>query len=196
MRYPDRDLLAVNLPEELRTERLLLRRWRAADREPFAALNADPRVMEHFPAPLARQESDARAARIEAHFLQHGFGLWALEIVDVAPFAGFIGLSVTCFEAHFTPCVEIGWRLGAEYWGGGFATEGARAAVAFAFETVRLEQIVSFTVPGNLRSRRVMEKLGMTHQPSDDFDHPLLPAGHRLSRHVLYRLARRNYGAS
>jgi len=178
------------LPQELRSERLLLRRWRPSDRAAFAAMNADPRVMEHFPAVLSREESDAAADRIEAHFDKHGFGLWAVEIVGEATFAGFIGLSVPRFEAHFTPCIEVGWRLATDYWGRGLATEGARAAVEFAFENLGLEQIVSYTVPANIRSRRVMEKLGMTHDPSDDFDHPLLPAGHPLRRHVLYRLAR------
>lgn len=178
------------LPRELRTERLLLRRWRAEDREPFAALNADPPVMEHFPGPYSRAESDAAVDRIEAHFQQHGFGLWAVEIPDVAPFAGFVGLSIPRFEASFTPCVEIGWRLAADHWGRGYATEGARAALAFGFESLRLNEIVSYTVPENVRSRRVMEKLGMTHDASHDFDHPLLPAGHKLSRHVLYRIAR------
>jgi RimJ/RimL family protein N-acetyltransferase len=180
----------VSRPQELRTERLRLRRWRSEDRAPFAALNADPRVMEYFPAPLSREESDARATRIEAHFEEHGFGLWAVEIADVTPFAGFVGLSTPRFEAHFTPCVEIGWRLAAEYWGRGFATEGARAALAFGFETLRLEEIVSSTAAGNIRSRRVMEKLGMTRHAGDDFNHPLLPAGHWLSRHVLYRVRR------
>ena len=183
----------MNLAPELRTDRLYLRRWRATDRQPFAALNADPRVMEHFPAPLSREESDALAARIESHFEQHGFGLWAVEIADIAPFAGFIGLSIPRFEAHFTPCVEIGWRLAAEYWGSGYATEGARAVLAFGFEQLRLAEIVSFTVPGNLRSRRVMERLGMTRNPADDFDHPALPEGHPLRRHVLYRLGRPEY---
>jgi len=180
----------MNLAPELRTHRLYLRRWRASDREPFAALNADPRVMEYFPAALSREESDALAARIESHFEQYGFGLWAVEIVDIAPFAGFIGLSVPRFEAHFTPGVEIGWRLAAEYWGCGYATEGARAVLAFGFEQLRLAEIVSFTVPGNLRSLRVMERLGMTRNPADDFDHSALAEGHPLRRHVLYRLAR------
>ena len=112
---------------ELQTDRLYLRRWRATDRQPFAALNADPRVMEHFRAPLSHEESDALASRIEGHFNQYGFGLWAVEIAGTAPFAGFIGLSIPRFEAPFTPCVEIGWRLAAEYWGCGYATEGARA---------------------------------------------------------------------
>ena len=178
------------LPIELRTERLLLRQWHPADREPFAALNADPLVMEHFPGLLTAEESNARITRMEAHFEQHGFGLWAVEIVDIAAFAGFIGLSIPQFEAHFTPCVEIGWRLAAEHWGHGYATEGARAALQFGFESLRLAEIVSFTVPENVRSRRVMEKLGMTHDPSEDFEHPVLPEGHRLSRHVLYRCRR------
>src|SRR5262245_18948445 len=123
----------MTLPRELRADRLLLRRWRAEDRAPFAALNADPRVMEHFPSILSREESDARVASIEAHFEQHDFGLWAVEIPNVAAFAGFIGLAVTRFTAHFTPCVEIGWRLAAASWGHGYATEGARAALAFGF---------------------------------------------------------------
>lgn len=126
---------------------------------------------------------------MEAHFQEHGFGLWAVEIPGVATFAGFVGLSVPRFEAHFTPCVEIGWRLAAPYWGRGYATEGARAALEFGFDHLHLDQIVSFTVPDNVRSRRVMEKIGMTHDPADDFDHPNLPEGHRLRRHVLYGIA-------
>lgn len=153
-------------------------------------MNADPRVMEHFPAPLSREESDARCAAIEAHFEQNGFGLWAVEVIETASFVGFIGLSLPRFEARFTPCVEIAWRLAADHWGRGFATEGARAVINFGFEHLELKEILSSTVPGNTRSRRVMEKLGMTHNAQDDFDHPLLPPGHRLSRHVLYRLSR------
>ena len=129
-------------------------------------------------------------ARIEAHFDRHGFGLWAVEIPDVVPFAGFIGLSIPGFDAHFTPCVEIGWRLAAEHWDRGYATEGARAVLAFGFETLELGEIVSMTVPDNLRSRRVMERIGMVHNPADDFDHPVLAEGHRLRRHVLYRIGR------
>lgn len=180
----------MNLPEELRTKRLYLRRWRNDDREPFALLNADAQVMEHFPALLSRAESDAGVDRVEAHFERHGFGLWAVEIVDVAPFAGFIGLAVPRFEAHFTPCVEIGWRLARSHWDQGYATEGALAALAFGFEALGLDEITSHTVPGNARSRRVMEKLGMIHDPNDDFDHPLVPNGHPLRRHVLYRIGR------
>ncbi|HVZ31447.1 MAG TPA: GNAT family N-acetyltransferase, partial [Polyangiaceae bacterium] len=175
-------------PPLLRTERLVLRGWRPQDREPFAVLNADPRVAEHLPGTLSRAESDGLAARIEAHFERHGFGLWAVEIAGVSEFAGFVGLAVPRFEAHFTPCVEIGWRLDARYWGQGYATEGARAAAQFAFEVLGLKQIVSFTAPDNVRSRRVMEKLGMSRSVADDFEHPALPVGHRLRRHVLYRL--------
>ena len=175
---------------ELRTERLLLRPWRQSDRAPFAALNADPVVREFLPGLLTREESDSAVDRIEQHFAEHGFGLWAVEVPGVTDFAGFIGLSVPKFEAHFTPCVEIGWRLAAEHWGRGYALEGARACVAFGFEQLGQPEIFSFTVPDNIRSRRVMEKLGMTHNASDDFDHPSLPAGHRISRHVLYRVQR------
>ena len=172
----------------IRTERLLLREWRAEDREPFAALNADPRVMEHFPALLPRAQSDALARRSEQHFATHGFGPWAVEVPGVAPFIGFVGLVVPAFEAHFTPCVEIGWRLAAEHWGHGYATEAALAAAGHGFDAVGLEQLVSFTTPPNLRSRAVMQRIGMTHDEADDFDHPRLPPGHRLRRHVLYRL--------
>jgi RimJ/RimL family protein N-acetyltransferase len=175
------------IPAEIRTSRLLLRRWSAADRAPFAAMNADPDVMEHFPSVLSRQESDALADRIEAHFAERGFGAWAVEVPGTAAFVGYVGLAVPRFEAAFTPCVEIGWRLAREFWGRGLATEAARAALVFGFEQVGLEEIVSFTVPGNLRSRHVMEKIGMTHDPRDDFDHPGLPEGHRMRRHVLYR---------
>src|SRR5215467_2611377 len=174
-------------PDGLATERLVLRRWRPADWHPFAELNADARVMEYFPGVLSREESDALAKHIDGHFERHGFGLWAVEIPRVAPFAGFIGLSVPRFAAHFTPCVEVGWRLAAAYWGCGYATEGARAALVFGFEELDLREIVSFTVPENLRSRGVMEKTGMTRNPADDFDHPGVSG---RSRHVLYRLAR------
>ena len=178
----------MHLPQELRTKRLWLRRWLPDDRQAFARLNADPRVMEHFPALLSREESDAAADRIEAHFDQHDFGLWAVAIPGIIPFAGFIGLCVPRFQAPFTPCIEIGWRLYPDHWNHGYATEGALAALAFGFSSLRLAEIVSFTVPANVRSRRVMEKLGMSHSGGDNFDHPLLPEGHPLRRHVLYRL--------
>lgn len=171
----------------IETPRLLLREWRSSDREPFARMNSDPRVMEYFPALLSREQSDSLVDRVEAHFAQHGFGPFAAEVRESGGFAGFIGLSVPAFEARFTPCVEIGWRLDAAYWGRGLATEGARAVMNHGFETLELREIVSFTMPGNVRSRRVMEKLGMTRDPADDFDHPGMPAGHPMQRHVLYR---------
>jgi RimJ/RimL family protein N-acetyltransferase len=173
----------------METERLLLRRWHAGDRKPLALINQDPAVMEYFPAVLSRTESDEMVARIEAHFRRHGFGLWAAELRETEEFVGFIGLAVPRFEAAFMPCVEIGWRLAHRHWGNGLATEGARAAMRYAFEHLGLPSLASFTVPANLRSRRVMEKLGMTHNPADDFDHPRLPADHVLCRHVLYRVS-------
>ena len=179
----------------LATARLCLRPWRTEDLPAFAALNADLRVMEFFPKLLDRPESDAMAARIAEHFDRHGFGLWAVEVVNQVDFIGYVGLSVPQFEAPFTPCVEIGWRIAYEHWGRGYAIEGAKAAVDFAFRELRLEQLVSFTVPANLRSRRVMERLGMTHSPADDFDHPNLSEGHPLRRHVLYRFLRSQWTA-
>ena len=146
--------------------------------------------MAHYPKPLTRAESDAAVAYYREHFARHGFGLWAVEVPGVAEFIGYVGLAVPRFEAHFTPCVEVGWRLARAYWGRGYATEGARAALDIGFRQYGLDEIVSFTVPANRRSRAVMERLGMTHDPADDFDHPNLPEGHRLRRHVLYRLTK------
>ncbi len=175
---------------ELRTSRLLLRRWRDDDREPFAALNADPLVMEHFPAPLRREESNVLVDRIERGLEERGWGLWAVEVPGTAAFVGFVGLNPAMFDAPFTPAVEVGWRLARDHWGHGYATEGARAALGFGFETLALDEIVSFTTHGNARSRRVMERLGMRHDPADDFDNPNVPEGSPLRPHVLYRLHR------
>ena len=172
----------------LMAERLILRPWRDEDLAPFAAMNADPAVMRHFPSTLGRAESDAMVGRIRLHFATRGFGMWAVEIPGVTPFAGFIGLSVPRFEAPFMPCVEIGWRLATACWGRGYATEGARAALTFGFGTLKLAEVVSFTVVANQPSRRVMERLGMGHDPADDFDHPSIAEGHPMRRHVLYRL--------
>jgi RimJ/RimL family protein N-acetyltransferase len=172
----------------IETQRLVLRCWQSSDREPFAKMNADPNVMEYFPAPLTSPQSDALVAKIERHFQKHGFGLYAVELKTGGDFVGFIGLSVPAFHAHFTPCIEIGWRLSSNIWGKGLATEGAEAVLKYSREVLRLKDVVSFTVPVNIRSRRVMEKIGMTHDPADDFDHPQLPPGHPLRRHVLYRL--------
>jgi len=172
----------------LQTDRLVLRHWHAADRLPFAEMNADPRVMDFMPATLSRPESDVLLDRIEKHIDTHGFGLFAAELRRDRSFIGFIGLAIPSFQTSFTPCVEVGWRLSPIHWGKGLATEGARKVIRYAFEGLGLEAVVSFTVPANARSRRVMEKLGMTHDPADDFDHPNLPQGHPLRRHVLYRL--------
>ena len=146
--------------------------------------------MEHLPSSLSRVQSDDLARRADFQLERHGYGLWAAEIPGVAPFAGFIGLSTPRYDAPFQPCIEIGWRLDAAHWGRGYATEGARAVLAHGFEVLRLDEIVSITTVGNIRSRRVMEKLGMTHDPADDFEHPLLHEGHPLRPHVLYRLRR------
>ena len=175
---------------QLQTARLTLRRWLPADRVPFAQINRDPAVMRFMPAMLSTEESDSLVDRIEAHFEQHGFGLWAAELRDPARFIGYIGLAVPRFQAPFMPAVEIGWRLASDVWRQGLATEGAGEVVRYAFEILGLPSLVSFTVPANLPSRRVMEKLGMTHDESDDFDHPFLPEGHPLRRHVLYRLTK------
>jgi ribosomal-protein-alanine N-acetyltransferase len=174
---------------EISTPRLLLRRWKPEDREPFARLNADAGVMRFFPKTLSRPESDEIADRIESGFARRGFGFYAAELRESDSFIGFIGLSVPGFETHFTPCVEIGWRLAERYWNRGLATEGARAVVAHAFEKLGIRELVAFTADQNAPSRRVMKKLGMTRDPADDFDHPGVPQGHALRRHVLYRLS-------
>jgi len=172
----------------LTTPRLRLRLWRDEDLEPYAALNADPRVREFFPSVQTLQESTDSMQSIRDHWQRRGFGLWAVEVIGGAPFIGFIGLSVPSFDAPFTPCVELGYRLAFEHWGRGYATEGSRAAIGFGFSTIGLPEIVAMTAVDNERSRRVMERLGMTRNPADDFDHPNIGAGHRLQRHVLYRL--------
>ena len=177
----------------LTTARLRLRQWREEDLAPFAALNADPQVMEFFPKVLTRAESDVVAGRIRDHFARHGYGFWAVEAPGAAAFVGFVGLAVPSFEAHFTPCVEIAWRLSREHWGHGYATEAATAALAFGFGDRALEEIVAFTVPANIPSRRVMGRLGMRRLPSDDFEHPAIADGHPLRSHVLYRLRRADW---
>ncbi|MCO6000039.1 GNAT family N-acetyltransferase [Actinoallomurus rhizosphaericola] len=172
----------------LTTERLILRRWRDSDREPFAALNADPEVMEHFPETLDRARSDAFVDRIEEVFEERGFGHWAVEVAATGRFIGFTGLWVPRFDAHFTPTVEIAWRLARPAWGHGYASEAARRVLAFAFEDLRLPEVVSFTAHQNLRSQAVMRRIGMTHDADGDFDHPFIPEGHPLRPHVLFRM--------
>ena len=174
---------------ELRTPRLVLRSWRDADLLPFAALNADSEVRHWFPGVLTRQESDGEAARLRHHDEQHGFTFWAVEVPGGAAFIGSIGLLVVRSAMPFAPAVEIGWRLARAHWGHGYATEAAAATLTHAFEALGLPEIIAFTVPGNSASRRVMEKIGMRHDPADDFAHPGLPDEHPMRRHVLYRIA-------
>jgi RimJ/RimL family protein N-acetyltransferase len=178
----------------LRTERLVLRDWVDADLAPFAQLNADPEVMRYFRAPLDRAQSDAMAERIQVRLREDGFGLWAVEVAGGAPFIGFVGLARQTFEAHFTPAIEVGWRLARGSWGHGYAPEAARAALAVAFGPLGLDEVVSMTSVTNLNSRRVMEKLGMRRDPADDFEHPAIAEGHPLRPHVLYRLSARGWG--
>ena len=177
----------------IQTRRLELRRWKDSDLDPFAALCADEQVMEFFPGTLNREQSADFMARARQHFADHGYGLWALECLAGPPFIGFVGLSRVRFAAPFTPAVEIGWRLARPTWGQGYASEASRAVLRYAFETLDLPEVVSFTVPANTRSRGVMERIGMGRDPSEDFDHPALPEGHPLNRHVLYRLTARDW---
>lgn len=173
------------------TERLLLRGWEQADKPAWAAINADPEVMAHFPSTLCRADSDAMVDRMIATWSERGFGAWAVERRDTAEMIGFVLLSAPDWEASFTPCVEVGWRLGRAHWGHGFAGEGAQAAIDWAFAHLDLpnDEIVAFTTVANAKSRRVMDKLGFVHDPAGDFDHPLTP-GWREARHVLYRMRR------
>jgi RimJ/RimL family protein N-acetyltransferase len=178
---------------ELATERLLLRQWRDEDLEPYAQLNGDPETMRYFPAPLSREASDAAAEQARRQIEEEGWGLWAVEVVGGASFIGFVGLARPGFEAHFTPAVEVGWRLAREHWGNGYATEAGRAALGYGFDELGLDEIVSFTSRLNEPSWRVMERLGMSRDPADDFEHPGVAHGHPLRLHVLYRLSRASW---
>jgi RimJ/RimL family protein N-acetyltransferase len=166
-------------------EQIFLRQWRDSDLEPFAMMNADPEVMRHFPALRSRSETAASMEKLRRAIDERGWGLWAVD-VDGA-FAGLTGLNVPDFSAHFTPCTEIGWRFRREFWGRNLAYRSACAALAFGFESLKLSEIVGFTVPANIRSRRLLERLGFQRNPKEDFDHPALPEGHPIRRHVLYR---------
>jgi RimJ/RimL family protein N-acetyltransferase len=177
----------MSIPIEFETQRLLLRQWRASDREPFAALNADPVVMAYFPTPLTREKSDAQAGSCEALIAQRGWGAWATELKATGEFIGFIGLNIPREDLPISPCVEILWRLAHAHWRQGFATEAARGALHIGFEVLKLPEIVSFTVPSNARSRAVMERLGM-RMDAATFEHPGVPAGHVLRTHCNYRL--------
>lgn len=175
----------------LNTKRLILRPWTEEDLQPFAQLNADKRVREYFPGLLSRQESDTSVKFFSEQIQKCGWGLWAASLAETGEFIGFIGLQHVYFSAPFNqsvPAVEIGWRLAFNHWGKGYATEGALTALKYGFETLGLEEIVSFTAVANQRSKHVMEKIGMHHNPEDDFNHPNIAEGHPLRRHVLYRL--------
>ena len=180
---------------ELDTVRLKLRHWSAADRAPFAAMNADPAVMQYMPGTLCAKDSDAFAAAAQAHIDRDGYGLWAVEVRAGPPFIGYVGLKAPSFEAAFTPCVEIGWRLARDSWGHGYATEAARACLALGFGALGLPEVLAFTVPANLRSRAMMQRLGMRLDPAGAFEHPRLPVGHELRHHLLYRLGRAQWQA-
>ena len=176
------------MANEVRTDRLLLRDWRESDMAPFAAMNADPVVMEHFPGLMTREQSDGFARLVQGSIEERGWGLWAVEAPGEHDFIGFVGLSVPRFETAFTPCVEVGWRLASGYWGNGYASEAARGALRYGFERAGLDEIVSFTIPANTRSIAVMRRIGMHNDPADDFAHPLLEPDSPISWHVLYRL--------
>jgi ribosomal-protein-alanine N-acetyltransferase len=178
----------------IRTARLILREWRDADLVPFANMNADPRVMEYFESTLTREESEAAVARYRAHHEAHGFAMLACELAENHEFIGVIGLQIPRYEAHFTPCVEVGWRLAERHWAKGYATEGARAMLDFGFGALALEEVVAITVADNVRSRHVMEKLGMHYAAGEDFDHPLVPASSSRRKHILYRIRREGDG--
>ena len=174
----------------IETPRLILREWRDEDLEPFSRINADERVCEFLGKTLTPEETRAMVERNRADFQEQGFGLWALEVKGGPAFIGYTGLGIPSFQAHFTPCVEIGWRLAFEHWGRGYATEAARAVLSHAFTQLGIDEIVSLTVPRNLRSRAVMEKIGMKRDWDGDFDYPMLPPNHHLLRHILYRIAK------
>lgn len=178
---------------ELESARLLMRQWRDEDLPAFAAMCADPQVMRYFPAPMSRLESASMIGRVRGHFAEHGFGLWALERKDSGEFIGFTGLGVVGFDAPFTPAVEIGWRLAREHWGLGYASEAAWTALRAGFDRLGLKEIVSFTAQSNLPSEKVMQAIGMQHDPADDFDHPKLAVDHPLRRHLLYRITREQW---
>lgn len=177
-------------PLELRTARTLLRQWKESDLPAWCAMNADARVRRHFAATLDFEQATQEAARIRAAIAQRGWGMWALELPGGLPFAGTVGLHVTTIDAPFVPTVELGWRLVPEAWGRGLATEAAQAAVHFAFEHLGLDEVTAYTAADNLPSQAVMQRLGMTRSPDDDFDHPSLEPGHPLRRHRLFRLRR------
>lgn len=180
----------------VRTQRLILRPWDEKDLAPFAEMNADLKVMEFYPSILSREESDLLAEKIEKEFAERGYGFWAVEVPGVASFIGYIGLNYWNLEMKFAPCIDVGWRLSSSFWGKGYATEGAKASLEFGFEVLGLSEIVSMATIHNIRSHRVMERLGMKSDPAENFAHPKLPVEHPLSMRVLYRLSSSDWAKS
>ena len=187
--------MSGDCPTILRTRRLILRQWKDSDLLPFAKMNADHRVMEFMLGKMTKEETCQSIEGIKKHFDAHGFGRWAVELTESGKFIGFVGISIPPYTLPFSPCVEIAWRICPEEWGRGYAPEAAKEVLRDGFERVGLEEIVSFTTLTNLKSRRVMEKLGMQHCPDQNFDHPMVPEGHRLRRHVLYRMGKSDWSA-
>ncbi len=181
--------------EPLETERLILREWREEDFPHFARINADPLIMEYMPRVLPPKDSDKLAKRFIKHIKKHGYGMYALERKEDGAFMGTVGLNNVEFKAHFTPAVEIAWRLDYEFWGSGYATEAAKCIFKYGFEDLKLDEIVAFTVHDNVRSIHVMERLGMTHDETGDFDYPSLRKGHPLGKFILCRYLRVMYQA-
>lgn len=173
---------------QLTTERLVLRQWQDSDNAPFARMNADADVMQWFANPLTPEESAMMVQRLSTMINHFGWGVWALEVPGVADFIGFVGLALTVMPVPFSPFIEVGWRLDKAHWGNGYAPEGARASLAYAFDTLKQREVVSMTTVGNLKSRRVMDKIGLHRDEADDFDLPRLPIGHPIRPHVLYRI--------
>jgi RimJ/RimL family protein N-acetyltransferase len=185
--------VSTNYPTMLRTRRLILRQWQESDFLPYARLNADQRVMEFMLGTMTEEETRQSIENIEKHFDAHGFGRWAVEIAESEKFIGFVGINIPTYTLPFSPCVEVAWRICANEWGKGYAPEAANEAMRDGFERVGLQEIVSFTTLTNLKSRRVMEKLGMQYCPAEDFDHPMVSEGHHLRRHVLYRMSKADW---
>ncbi len=178
-------------PLEIKTERLVLRQWRESDFDAFAQLNADPRVMEYFPSVTSREESNEQAKRMQTKIEETGYGFLAVSVAAIAEFIGFVGLNSIdqlSWPVHFSPAIEIGWRLASPYWGKGYATEGAKACLKYGFDILGLDEIVAFTAKENFPSQAVMSRIGMSYDTEGDFDHPTLPDGHKLKKCVLYRI--------
>lgn len=190
---PTPPLIGDNMATIIETERLILRTWKKKDADAYFQINQDPKVFEFVGAPLTMEQVTDFILAMNNQSDKHGYTLWAAELKETGELMGFIGLNYTTFESHFTPAVEVGWRLGSEYWGKGYATEGAKAALEYGFKQYGLKEIVSFTVPANVRSIRVMEKIGLKRDLNGDFAHPKLPPDHKLSHHVLYKLTDREY---